>query len=107
MNSPLPSHMTVKNEKNPASICTIPIWRYAHDVGLLSLERERHGGQHIGPQVDGEDENRGERQRHVEDHFHEERQDLGDVRAEGVSDQLFEIVKQNSTLFDAVNDRRE
>eukprot|EP01083_Nonionella_stella_P065806 172741_1 len=106
-NSSLPSHITVKNETNPASICTIQIWRYAHDVGLLWLERKRHGGQHIGPQVNGEDDNRGERQRHVEGHVHEERQDLRDVRAEGVSDRVFEIVKQNSTLFDAVNDRRE
>ena len=72
-------------------------WQSFHDVALGLLVGERDGRHHVGAEVDTEDRDGAERQRHVGDDEQQERRDLRDVARQRVRDRLLQVVEDQAT----------
>ena len=81
--------------------------RPLHDVRLGLLVGQGDGGQHVRAQIDAENGHGAQRQGDLEDHVEEKWCQFGDLRRKGVTDGLLQIVEDESSLFDAREDRGE
>ena len=68
-----------------------------HDVALGSLVGQRDGRHHVGAEVDTENRDGAERQRHVGDDEEQERRDLRDVARQRVRDRLLQVIEDQPT----------
>ena len=78
--------------------------RAVHDVGFLFFVRHGDGRNHVGAEIDAQDEHRGERQRQLGGDVAEERRNLRNVGRERVSDRLLEVIEDETTFFNTVDD---
>ena len=68
-----------------------------HDVALGLLVSERDGRHKVGAEVDAQNGDGAQRQRHIGKDEHEERRNLWDVARESVRYRLLEVVEDQTT----------
>eukprot|EP00754_Rhynchopus_humris_P027154 Rhum_TRINITY_DN15065_c9_g4::Rhum_TRINITY_DN15065_c9_g4_i2::g.137287::m.137287 len=78
-----------------------------HDVLLRVLVGERDGGDHVGTQVDAQNQHRRQGQGQTGHDERHERRDLRDVRRQRVRDRLLQVVEDQTALLHTTHDRRE
>mmetsp|Transcript_18870 Transcript_18870/g.38698 ORF Transcript_18870/g.38698 Transcript_18870/m.38698 type:complete len:959 (+) Transcript_18870:1132-4008(+) len=78
-----------------------------HDVSLSGLVGHGDSRDHVGTEIDTEDEDGGKGQRDLEKHLRDEGRDLGDVGGQGVADGLLKVVEDETSLLDSGDDGGE
>jgi len=78
-----------------------------HDIKLGVLVGERDGGDHISSEINAEDEHGGEGEGDLEDNEENEGGDLRDVGGESVSDRFLQVIEDETTFFDTIDNGAE
>ena len=78
-----------------------------HDIELGVLVGEGDSGDHIGTEINAENEDGREGLGDLEHHEEEEGGDLGDVGGQGVGDRFLQVIEDKTTLFDTFDNGRE
>jgi hypothetical protein len=82
-------------------------WDSVHDIELWVLIIDGDSWDHVGTEIDTEDEYSGERKWDLEQDEEDEWQDLWDVGGESVGNGFLQVIEDESTFLDTVNDGRE
>ncbi len=83
------------------------IRRPAHRVGLGRLHAQRERRQSVGQQVDPQDLDRQQRQRHAGQRPGDHDEDLAEIARQDEPDELPDVVEDDASLFDRRDDARE
>ena len=81
--------------------------RAIHNVGFPGFVRHGNGGDHVRTEIDAQDEHSRQRFRNLHGDVAQERSDFRNVGRKRVRDRLLEVVEDETTFFDAVDDGRE
>lgn len=82
-------------------------WVAFHDIELGVLIGEGDGGDHIGTEINAKNEDSREGLRDLEHHEEEEGGDLRDVRGQGVGDGFLQVVEDEATLLNTIDNGGE
>jgi len=82
-------------------------WDSVHDIKLWVLVGERDGWNHISTKIDTEDKYGGEWKWNLEQDEEDEWQDLWNVGGKSVGNGFLQVIEDESTLFNTVNNGGE
>jgi len=82
-------------------------WCSVHDIELWVFVSERDGWDHVGTQVNTEDEDGGEWKWNLEEDEENEWKNLWDVGGEGISDGFLQVIEDKSSFLNTVYNRAE
>jgi hypothetical protein len=78
-----------------------------HDIKLRVLIGERDGGYHISSEINAENEDGREGEGDLEDNEEDEGRDLRDVGGESVGDRFLQVIEDETTFFDTIDNGAE
>jgi len=78
-----------------------------HDIKLRVLIGERDGRYHISSKINAENEDGREREGDLEDNEEQEGGDLRDVGGESVGDRFLQVIEDETTFFDTIDNGAE